>query len=217
MKYNIIQSGSDGNAIVINDFFLLDCGISYRSLKQYLKNIKLIFVSHCHLDHLNKTCVKQIAYNKPNIKFIVGSTDLIDELIKCGVKSSNIYALISSKWYDLGIIKIKLEKVNHDVPNHLCKFQVKDKKGIYIVDTGNVDNIVAKDYDLYLIEANYMDDILEENKHKLDENNEYDHLYRVENVHLSYAQANEFLINNMKKDSVFEYIHKSKMNFKEKV
>ena len=62
-----------------------------------------------------------------------------------------------------------------------------------------------------------MDDILEENKHKLDENNEYDHLYRVENVHLSYAQANEFLINNMKKDSVFEYIHKSKMNFKEEI
>ena len=103
------------------------------------------------------------------------------------------------------------------MPNHLCKFQIKDKKGIYIVDTGNVDNIVARDYDLYLIEANYMIDVLEENKNKLDENNEYDHLYRVENVHLSYEQANEFLINNMKNDSVFEYIHKSKINFKEKV
>ena len=213
MKYEIINSGSDGNAIIINDFFLLDCGISYRRLKKYIRNIKVMFISHSHQDHLNTTTIKKIAYEKPTIKYVVGSIDLINKLLECDVNSTNIYALNSNKWYDLGMIKIKLESIFHDVPNHLCKFQIKDKKGIYIIDCNSVDNVIAKDYDLYLIEANYMKDVLEQHKQELDANGEYDHLYRVENVHLSFEQANSFLIENMGSNSVYEYIHKSKYNF----
>ena len=168
-----------------------------------------------HQDHLNKTTITKIAYEKPTIKFVVGSTDLVDMLLKCGVKSTNIYALVSNKWYDLGMIKIKLQPLQHDVPNHLCKFQIKDKKGIYIVDCSNVDNIQAKDYDLFLIEANYMEEVLEKHKQEIDASGEYDHLYRVENAHLSYEQSNSFLIENMGDNSEYCYIHKSKLNFKE--
>lgn len=164
-------------------------------------------------DHLNKVTIKRIAYEKPTIKFVVGSKDLIDMLLECGIKSSNIFPLVSNKWYELGIIKIKLERVEHDVPNHLCKFKIKDKKGIYIVDCNSVDNVAAKDYDLYLIEANYMEDVLEQHKKEIDENNNFDYLYRVEKVHLSLEQANSFLIENMGKNSVYDYIHKSKYNF----
>ena len=48
MHYEIINSGSDGNAILIDNFFLLDCGISYKKIAKYLKNVKLIFISHSH-------------------------------------------------------------------------------------------------------------------------------------------------------------------------
>lgn len=213
MNYEIINSGSDGNAIIIDKFFMLDCGLSYKKISPYLKEVKLIFISHSHLDHLNKTTIKKIAYEKPTIKFVVGSTDLVDMLISCNVKPMNIIGLTSNKWYDLGMLKLKLESVFHDVPNHICKFEIKDKKGIYIVDCNSVDNLKAKDYDLYLIEANYMQEVLEQHKVELDEKSEYDHLYRVENVHLSFEQANSFLIENMGKNSVYEYIHKSKYNF----
>lgn len=215
MNYEIINSGSDGNAIIVNDFFMLDCGVSYRKIKPYLKKTKLIFISHTHQDHLNKTTIKQIAYNFPTIKFVVGSIDLVKIINDCGVSKNNIYPLVSNKWYDLGMINIKLQRVQHDVPNHLCKFQIKDKKGIYIVDCSNVDDIKAKDYDLYLIEANYMQEVLEKHKQEKDTNGEFDHLYRVENAHLSYEQANSFLIENMGNNSVYEYIHKSKYNFEE--
>ena len=47
MRYDIIGSSSKGNAIVIEDVLLLDCGVSYAKLKPFLKKIKLIFVSHC--------------------------------------------------------------------------------------------------------------------------------------------------------------------------
>lgn len=209
MKYEILESGSSGNCIVIDGFFMIDCGLSYKKIKDKLKNIKLIFISHSHQDHLNKITIKRIAYDNPTIKFVVGSTDLINILLGCGIKSSNIFALVSDKWYDLGMLKVRLEALEHDVPNHLCKFEVNGKRGIYIVDTNTVDNVNAKDYDLYFIEANYMQDVLERHKQELDENNIYDHLYRVQNVHLSYEQANSFLIENMGNNSIYEYIHKS--------
>lgn len=47
MRYDIIGSSSKGNAIVVEDILLLDCGVSYSKLKPYLKEIKLIFISHC--------------------------------------------------------------------------------------------------------------------------------------------------------------------------
>ena len=47
MRYNIVGSSSKGNAIVVEDILLLDCGISYKKLKNFLKKIKIIFISHC--------------------------------------------------------------------------------------------------------------------------------------------------------------------------
>lgn len=46
LKYNIISSTSKGNAIVFNDYLLIDCGISYRKLKPYLNKIKIICLTH---------------------------------------------------------------------------------------------------------------------------------------------------------------------------
>lgn len=30
VKYNIISTGSDGNATILEDFVLIDCGVPYR-------------------------------------------------------------------------------------------------------------------------------------------------------------------------------------------
>lgn len=213
MIFDVLGSSSSGNCIIINEFLMLDCGLTYKSIKEKLKKTKLIFISHCHSDHCKTSTIKQIAFNYPNIKFVVGSKDLVKILIECNVKKANVFALPSNKWFNLGMLNVKLEKLTHDVPNHLIKFKIKDKKGVYIVDTGRIDDISAKNYDLYLIEANYQHELLKEHQRQLDKNLEYDHLHRVEQVHLSYEQANSFLIENMGKNSVYEYIHKSNYNF----
>lgn len=101
------------------------------------------------------------------------------------------------------------------MPNHLCKFEINNKYGIYIVDTNSVDNVSAKNYDLILIEANYMEEVLERNRQEINDKEEFDHLYRVENTHLSFSKANDFLITNMGSNTIYNYIHKSKTNFKE--
>lgn len=48
MHYDIINSNSKGNSIVLENRLLLDAGVSYVRLRHYLKNIKLIFISHVH-------------------------------------------------------------------------------------------------------------------------------------------------------------------------
>lgn len=218
MKYNIISSSSKGNAIIVEDFLLLDCGVSYKKLEKYINNIKLIFISHSHKDHLNTTTMKHIAYKHPNIKIICGSELVAEKLVKDScVPLRNIFILKPDKWFDLGKLKVKLEELKHDTPNYALKFEIKKKKGIYIVDTANVDNIKAKDYDLLLIEANYGEMTLQEHIHMCDNPDELFYLKRVPVTHLSYEDANSFLIENMGRNSQYEYIHQSDYNFKEEI
>ena len=213
MKYNIIGSSSKGNAIIVEEKILLDCGVTYIKLKSYLKDIKLIFISHIHKDHLLPTTIKKIAYEYPTIKFLTGSEEVVKKLVECGVNKKNILILKPSRWFDLGLIKAKLEPLEHDTPNYSLMFEYKAKKCVYIVDTANVENIEAKNYDLYLIESNYKDEILEEHLQSCDDADRV-YLDRVPFTHLSYSKANDFLINNMGKNSEFEYIHQSSFNFK---
>lgn len=47
-EYKILASGSSGNAIILRNYILLDCGIAYIQLKPYIKQLKLVFISHIH-------------------------------------------------------------------------------------------------------------------------------------------------------------------------
>ena len=218
MKYEIIGSSSKGNCIVVEDIIALDMGVSYFKVRKYLKKVKLIFISHVHTDHLNKTTIKQIAYNYPTIKFICGSRDVLFKLLECNVNRKNIYFVDANKWHSLGILHFRLEPLFHDVENYCIKvrFLATDKKLVYIVDTNSVENIEAKNYDLFLIESNYNTELLE--KH-IQETEAVDRLYylnRAKNTHLSSEQCTDFLLANMGENSEFVRIHKSSFNYEER-
>lgn len=213
MKYNIIGSSSKGNCIIVEDILMLDVGVSYSKIKKYLSKVKLIFESHVHQDHLLPSTIKKIAYNFPTIKFLTGSEVVVEKLVECGVNKKNIYILKSGHKYDLGLLKVKLEELYHDTPNYALKCEINNKKMIYIVDTANVDNIEAKNYDLYLIENNYREDILKKHIEECEDENMMYYLSRVSRTHLSDEQCNSFLIENMGTNSVYEYIHQSDYNF----
>lgn len=218
MRYNVINSGSDGNAIIIEDILLLDCGVPFSKIKEYIFNLKLIFISHLwlHSDHLKKETIKKIAFERPTLKFVCGSYDIVEILAnKCNVSKKNIYLLDVGKWYDLGIIKVKLEHIEHDVPNCLIKWEYHSKKGIYAVDTSNLNNIVAKNYDNYFIEANYIEEELEKRKEQKILNNDFEIETRIKNSHLSKEQCDDFLLKNMGDNSVYIYCHQHKNKEKE--
>lgn len=215
MEYRVIGSSSKGNCIIVEDVLMLDCGVTYVKIKNYLSKVKLIFISHDHLDHLLPTTIKKIAYNFPAIKFLTGSEVVVEKLYAQGIQANNIYILKKGKKYDLGLLKVKLEELYHDAPNFGLKWELNGKKGIYIVDTNTVDHIKAKNYDLYLIENNYQEALLKEHIENCDNKDKLYYLNRVPKTHLSNEQANSFLIENMGENSTYEYIHQSDYNYKE--
>ena len=59
MKYEIIATGSKGNAVLINDI-LVDCGIPFKRLKPYLYEVNTLLITHEHSDHVKATTLRAI-------------------------------------------------------------------------------------------------------------------------------------------------------------
>ena len=210
MKNNIIASSSSGNAILLENGILLDCGVSYNKIKTYLKDIKAIFISHLwlHLDHCKDSTIKKIAFEYPNIKFITNQVNT-KHLVDLGVNKKNIFGLKLDTWYNIGICKIRLEYLIHDKPNCTLKINQNGYKLIYIVDTGSIDHIKAKNYNYAFIEANYeTDEELDKKIQEAHEKDEFTYLERVKKTHLSQLQA----INWLQENNIlnYEFIHEHK-------
>ena len=58
VRYNIISTGSDGNATILEDFVLIDCGVPYKALEPYVPKLKLVLLTHIHSDHFQKRTIK---------------------------------------------------------------------------------------------------------------------------------------------------------------
>lgn len=210
MTYKVIGTGSSGNCIILDKFIMLDCGLAYSKIKDYLQDIKVIFISHTHQDHLKKATIRKVAYEYPNIKFITCEQN-VQTLVDLKVQLSNIYALKLDKWYDLGVFRARLEYLYHDVPNTCLKLILEGKKIIYIVDTSRVDHISAKNYDFAFIEANYeSDEEIEKRIAEATEKGEFTYLKRVLETHLSELDAYNWLVDNNIKNYRFIHQHVDK-------
>ena len=148
MNYRIIESGSSGNATIVENIILIDCGVSFKKLKDYYQELKLVLLTHIHSDHFNKTTLKKLAKERPTLRF--GCCEwLVKDLIKCGVDKRNIdvYDNISSFKYSDNLIVTTFD-LQHDVLNCGYKLFVNDKKYFYPTDTNSLENIEAKNYDM---------------------------------------------------------------------
>lgn len=48
MTYEIIGTGSTGNAVVIGKHILIDCGLPWKKIQPYAKDLKLVLLTHEH-------------------------------------------------------------------------------------------------------------------------------------------------------------------------
>lgn len=48
IDYEILNSGSDGNCLIVNKYMAIDMGITYKKAKPYLKELKVILLTHIH-------------------------------------------------------------------------------------------------------------------------------------------------------------------------
>ena len=209
MKYNVINSGSDGNCIILNDEIMLDCGVSFKKIEPYYKKIKLVCISHEHRDHLLPSTIKKLAFERPGIRFCIGKF-LVNELLKCGVERKNIDVIKIGTRMKYKEFSIQCIKLYHDVLNFGFRIIYGRNKAIYMTDTKTVEGINAKDYDLYLAEGNYDEEEIQRRIKEKEEQGAYINEYRTIDTHLSIQQATEFLLKNMGNYSKYEFIHQHK-------
>lgn len=206
MNYKIISSCSTGNATIIRDIILIDCGVTFKKLEKYYKQLKIVLLTHIHSDHFKKETIKKLAQERPTLRFACCEW-LLQPLLECGVLRKNIDVLQIGTRYDYKLFKIVPIKLYHDVPQ--CGYRVlfDDYKVIYMTDTRTVEGILAKNYDLYLVEGNYEEEELEQRIKQKQEEGLYYYESRVRNTHLSKGQATDFLLNNMGENSEYVFMH----------
>lgn len=204
MKYNIISTGSQGNAVILNDNILIDCGVSCKALSDVKKQINVVLLTHIHSDHFNKSTIRQLARDRPILRFACCEW-LVDDLKECGVQ--NIDVMQIGKIYDYGAFRVSPVQLYHDVDNCGWRVFIGNKKAIYMTDTVTLDGISAKDYDLYLVEANYREDEIQEKIRTKQMNGEFIYEHRVLKTHLSKEKCDKWLLENMGENSGYVYLH----------
>lgn len=202
---NVISSSSQGNAVIYNRIALVDIGVSYSKVKPFLKDIKVIFLTHRHIDHLKIQTLKKILSERPTIRVACGSWML--EFLK-DIKTP-IDILEIGQWYNYGLFKVAMGKLYHDVPNCFYRFEFNGYKVFHATDTAHLQGITAKGYDLYGLEHNYCEDKAQQIIEEASKSGKYTHVAYSINSHLSVQQAHKWLLENMKKDSVVVRLHES--------
>lgn len=211
MNNEIIQSGSSGNCIILNDIIALDMGVSYKKLAPHVRRLQLVFCGHAHSDHFKKSTISKIAAERPTLRFCGGAW-MASEFILAGVQPRNIDVLEAGERYNYGEFQIEPVPLYHDVENFGLKIYMGGEKAIYIVDTGYVDHIVAKDFDYYFLESNHTESEISARIAEKQARGEFCYETRAAANHLSQEQAMDWLARNAGPNSKYVFLHQHKEN-----
>jgi phosphoribosyl 1,2-cyclic phosphodiesterase len=191
MIYQVIASGSEGNAVFYHGEILVDCGVPFTSLKSHLYKIKIILLSHEHSDHLNLNTLTRIALERPTLR--IGAGPFLAEKLK-NFRNVDIYEI--GKLYDYGSFQISPVKLYHDCENYGFRIFKGDHKIIHCTDTAHMKGITAKGYDLYALEHSYDEDTISEIIAEKERKGVFSYEKGAVNSHLSEQQARQFIFEN---------------------
>lgn len=207
MDYTVIATGSKGNCVIIGGKVMVDCGVSWKAIKPYVKDLQLVLLSHAHSDHIKSSTIRKLQEERPTLRFGCGKW-LLPSVLACGVPKWRIDVYIpntKTRYTDeLQLIMIPLK---HNVSNCGYKLFLNGEKIFYATDCNNLDGIDASNYDLYMVEANYEDEEIQQRIDEKEANGQYVYEYQVLKNHLSKAKADEFIIANAGENSRFVYLH----------
>lgn len=216
MRYEIIGTGSKGNALLLDGWMLVDCGLPYKAIKEYAAGIKLVLLTHSHADHFNITAIRRLAAVHPKVRFCA-PVQLVPKLQECGIGAHRIDISKHGKRLSYGSAgaEVYAFQLVHDVPNVGYRIALRCDDGrtetaLYITDTGSVEQIpkeISKGCDYYFIEANYKEAEIQEKIREKQALGEFVYETRVVQTHLSYEQAVAFLADNARSDSKVLFIH----------
>lgn len=222
LKADVIQTGSSGNCVILENVIALDMGVPFKKIFPYMKNLQVVLVGHEHSDHFNESTIRRLAQARPALKF-VGGDFMAEKFLNAGVRARNIKIVEAGKKYPFeldeivgdkfgiklkpcGSFEIEPIELHHDVPCYGFKIWINGGKAVYIVDTGNLDGISAPDFDLYLVEANHFEWEIDQRASEKLAAGQFAYEIRAANNHLSFEQTMNWFEENMSDSKTGEWI-----------
>lgn len=204
-KYEVIASGSSGNAVLIDDV-LVDVGLSFQKIKPYLSEVNYLIITHTHSDHVNTKTLQRIRKIYPRIT-VIGNHE-VAQLHDVDIIANDLYKI---EVRDYTFIPIE---VPHDVLTYAYTWETKrGSRVLYCTDTYDMSNITnglpGYKYDYLFIESNHDEQKLEQIQGSSYKRYGYD-AYSGAKRHLSTQQSKTFFYLNRKdKSSEWIELHKS--------
>lgn len=208
MNCNVLKTGSKGNCVILDGRIAIDMGVTYKTIEPYVRDLQLVILTHVHSDHFKRSCIHKLAKERPGLRYACGNW-MVPYLIMEKVSPRKIDVIPDDTWMNyegLGV-RVKQQPTMHDVPNCCWHVDVNGERAFYATDTGSLEGIQAKDYNLYLIEANRSREELERTIKEKRDREEFVYEYRVIGTHLFEEQAREFIANNANERSEYVFLH----------
>lgn len=206
VPYHIVSTGSQGNAVVINTVILVDCGVPYKAIEPYVRGLKLVLLTHIHSDHFRPSTLRRLANERPTLRFACCRW-LVADLVSVGVPTRNIDVLEIGTMYGYGICNVIPVPLVHNAPNCGYKIHFSIGKVFYATDTNNLNGITARHYDLYMVEANYEDEVIKAKIAEKKAAGEYAYEVHAMHNHLSKAKCDDFIYRNIGPGGEYVYLH----------
>jgi Cft2 family RNA processing exonuclease len=146
LNYEVIQSGSKGNCVVIHDV-MVDCGVSFAKLKEHLYNIRYLLLTHIHSDHIRPATLQKIKVLFPKI-LIIGNYE-VAQVYGVHVISNAGYP-VETEHYNF----MPFECV-HNVVTQGFTWTINGLSIIYATDTNTLKHAPLGMYDYFFLESNH--------------------------------------------------------------
>lgn len=199
MYYEIISSGSKGNCVIINDV-MVDCGVPFNKIKDYLYDVKYLLLTHIHSDHIRPTTLENIKKLFPKIQ-IIGNHEVhqmygVNTIVNAGFP-------VETDDYQFTPFECE-----HDVLTYGYTWIHEGEYIIYATDTSSLENAPNLHFDYLFLESNHCEkkiEMIQEQRNNFG----YD-AYAGAKRHLSTQQAKAFYYTHRRnRDSQFIELHKS--------
>lgn len=212
MIYDILKTGSSGNCTIINKEIAIDLGVPMNMImgSGYINSLKLVLLTHSHLDHFKKSTANRLHKIRPGLRFACCSW-MVQLLQDAGVRK-NVIDVCTPGLCLLyrNSIKIKPERIPHNVDNCCWHIWYGNDSLFYATDCSSLSMIKAENYGTYMIESNHTRAEIEARIAAKQAAGEFAYEVEAARNHLSREQAEKWLVENAGPQSQYIFLHQHK-------